>query len=288
MGKKLLYAIVALLAVSCGKDKPTHQYVKTTHAYAQIPGTDPDKLSLDVYAFPDQTLRPVIFWVHGGGWAIGDKNNQLVTKLNWAYAEGYVFVSVNYRLSETGSGVKFPDHPNDVADALKWTYQHIGDYGGDSSRIGLMGHSAGAHLVALLSVDNSYLIHRHLPLHTIKGTVCLDTEGYDVRHVLTDEPNNSIYRNAFGTDPAGWDAASPQYHVLHGSNVMPPFFMVTRGLNDRVTAAETFRNALQSKSVPVQLINANPYTHERVNDRAGDPDDAKFTPQMTSFYRGIF
>lgn len=285
----MLFCLFALsVLVSCGKDKPTHNYGMGTYVYKEMPGVDANLLSLDVYSYDNGSQKPVIVWVHGGGWAIGDKSNSPVTKLNWAYAQGYTFVSVNYRLSTDNNNVRFPDHPNDVADALKWVYNNISAYGGDPSRIGLMGHSAGAHLVALLSTDNSYLTARNLPPNTIKGTVCLDTEGYDVRAKLTEDPNNQIYLTAFGNNPAQWDAASPQYHVTNGNNQMQPFFLVTRGLNARVTTAQNFRNALQAKSVSVQLINANPYTHEKVNDMAGSPDDNKFTPQMTTFYSGVF
>ena len=174
--KNILPCIFALsVLVSCGKVEPTHNYAMSTHVYKQVSGVDANLLSLDVYSYDNATPKPVIFWVHGGAWAIGDKSNSLTTKLNWAYAQGYTFVSVNYRLSTNNNNVRFPDHSNDVADALKWVYDNISAYGGDPSRIGLMGHSAGAHLVALLSTDNSYLTSRNLPLNTIKGTVCLDT-----------------------------------------------------------------------------------------------------------------
>jgi len=282
----LLLGLFASL-LSC-RDKPEHQYQQHTVVYNTIPGTDPDLLSMDIYQFPGDSLRPVIFWVHGGGWSIGDKSNNLNTKLNWAWKQGYVFVSVNYRLSKKNNSVKFPDHPNDVADALAFVYNNIHMYGGDSARIGSMGHSAGAHLVALIASDRSFMQQRSLPLNAVKGTVCLDTEGYDVYAKINDDPNFPFYKDAFGSNPQDWIQASPMHHIQNGSGPFAPFFLVTRGNNKRVQMAQDFRNALEQKNTPVTLIDASPYSHGKVNDMAGSPDDSKFTAAMTAFYQGIF
>jgi len=283
----LLLVWLCSVLLSC-RDKPAHRYQQATVVYNNLPGTGPDLLSMDIYHFGDDSLRPVIFWVHGGGWSIGDKTNALTTKLNWAWEQGYIFVSTNYRLSKSGNSVKFPDHPNDVADALAYVYNNIHSYGGDSSRIATMGHSAGAHLVALLASDLDYLSSRGLPGSAVKGTVCLDTEGYDVYAKMNDDPHFPFYKDAFGTDPQVWVQASPMHHIQQNSGPFQPFFLVTRGNKDRVQMAQDFHDALQNRDVPVTLIDASPYSHGKVNDMAGSPDDSKFTPAMTAFYQGLF
>lgn len=60
-------------------------------------------------------------------------------------------------LELTGGGARHPQHAQDVAAAISWALANAGDYGGDSSRVFLAGHSAGAHLVTLLTLDRSYL-----------------------------------------------------------------------------------------------------------------------------------
>jgi acetyl esterase/lipase len=67
--------------------------------------------------------------------------------------------------------IKHPDHIQDVSEAYKWTIDNIEKYNGDSSQIFLMGHSAGAHLVALLSLDTTYLENSNAPVDNIKGVI---------------------------------------------------------------------------------------------------------------------
>lgn len=89
--------------------------------YATLPGVDPDLLSLDLYAPATGQNHPVIVMVHGGGWQWGDKANANVAAQKVRFvAAGYIFVSVNYRLSPA---VKHPAHVQDVPQqGMKWNY----------------------------------------------------------------------------------------------------------------------------------------------------------------------
>ena len=102
----------------------------SSHASAWFgnPAVDPKLLSLDIYA-PARSDRckalPTLIWVHGGGWAIGDKSNQLESKRKLFASVGYMLVSINYRLSPVPSSldpnrIKYPIHPRDVASAVAW------------------------------------------------------------------------------------------------------------------------------------------------------------------------
>ncbi len=108
----------------------------------------PDTISADPRGKP----LPVLMFVHGGGWFTGDKDFFGVHRsVARALARrGYVVVVPNYRLSPE---VQHPVHVQDVGRAFAWTVKNVADYGGDPSRILLMGHSAGAHLVSLLATD---------------------------------------------------------------------------------------------------------------------------------------
>jgi arylformamidase len=90
---------------------------------------------------------------------------------------GFVYVAINYRLPPA---VHHPTHARDVAKALAWVADNIGRYSGDPERIYAMGHSAGAHLAALVATDESYLKREGYSLKTIKGDILLDVGAYDI------------------------------------------------------------------------------------------------------------
>jgi acetyl esterase/lipase len=261
--------------------------------YATIPGVSPNLTSLDIYVsdpVPDKPA-PVLVWVHGGGWAIGDKANQMQYKPALFTSAGYCFVSINYRLSPRPASAKpdrimHPVHEQDVAAALAWVHGHIAEYGGDPERIALMGHSAGAHLVSLASTDESFLKAHNLPLSTIKGTVSLDTEGYDIVGHMTREVTG-IYENAFGSDPAVWKQASPATHVAPGKG-MPPFLLVTRGAAVRRQLCADFASALQKAGTRAEVVNAAGYSHAEVNSRIGAPGETVVTQPLMQFLAGCF
>lgn len=108
---------------------------------------------LDVYYDESDTsnLKPVVIYIHGGAWIIGDKAkySKIGTLLS---EEGYVGVLPNYILFPFGS---IEDMVDDIYKAVEWTYNNIENYGGDKSRIILTGHSAGAHLAALTTIKAS-------------------------------------------------------------------------------------------------------------------------------------
>jgi arylformamidase len=118
--------------------------------------------------------------VHGGGYVIGDKANQMRYKIDLFNTQGWILVSVNYRLSRPDKGAaQFPDHFMDVAAAVAWVHEHIDEYGGDPSRIALLGHSAGADIVANVGVNPAYLQTYGLNLNALTCLAPLDTEGFD-------------------------------------------------------------------------------------------------------------
>ena len=144
------------LLLGCKKEDNTSsemQYdgLTTTVEYKQLSGVEENLLSLDIYYTSETNVKkPVVIYVHGGAWSIGDKASQLDNKIALFESLNYVLVSINYRLSPfpyeltNPDRVMFPVHNNDVADAIKWVYDNIDTYGGNSNKIALLGHSAGA------------------------------------------------------------------------------------------------------------------------------------------------
>ena len=133
--------------------------------YATYANVDPNLTSLDVYAPDSGGCHPILVFIHGGGWIGGDK--RFVDEKPRAFVRaGYVFASVNYRLSPK---VSHPAHVQDVAQAIRKIRDLAPRYGGDPSRIYLVGHSAGAHLAALVATDGRYLEAQGLSLAAIRG-----------------------------------------------------------------------------------------------------------------------
>lgn len=266
-------------------------YTKTTIQYKTVPGVDPNLVSLDVYYFEDQTARrPIVVYVHGGGWAIGDKANSMENKTTLFSSLGYVFVSVNYRLSPSTfsndpNRVKFPIHNEDVADAVKWVYDNMASFGGEKNKIVLLGHSAGAHLVSLTGTSNSFLPARGIPLSTIKGIASIDTEGYNVADQVNS--GNETYINAFGTDQTDLLNASPIKQIAQ-NNSHPNFFIAKRGSANRIGLADDFITKLESVGVIVSQVTANQYDHEGINEAIGAPNETAVTNPLKAFLDQCF
>lgn len=127
--------------------------------YAVVLGYRP--LELDVHAVagaaqarglagPDGA--PVIIWIHGGGWEAGSRT-EYPAVLEGMYrrfaADGYIVVSIDYRLSRE---VSFPACLHDCKAAVRWVRAHAAELGADPARIGVWGESAGGHLSALIGL----------------------------------------------------------------------------------------------------------------------------------------
>jgi arylformamidase len=143
----LVCAFASVRTSAAGTDLPVGTLVESDVAYG-----DDALQKFDVYYGAAFRGAPVILMVHGGGWARGDKTNAKVVtnKVAHCVPAGYVFISVNYRLLPEADPVQ---QAVDVAHALAFAQRNAARWGGDPTRFVLMGHSAGAHLVALLASD---------------------------------------------------------------------------------------------------------------------------------------
>lgn len=244
-------------------------------AYIQRPGSEAKLTSLDVYYKQWPEKRPVIIMVHGGAWAAGDKGRDAVaeTKSQYFTSQGYVFVSINYRLAPA---VVHPAQVEDVAAAIAWVNQHIAEYQGDPARIYVMGHSAGAQLAALVATDERYLGAYGLQPAGIKGVICLDGAGYDIPSALKgyQETPQKAYLLAFTEDPAVQADASAVNHIATGK-ALPPFLIIY--VNDREAArkqSSLLAEKLQSTGHSATLYPAGNVTHRTINTGIGAEGDA--------------
>lgn len=259
----------------------------TTVAYEQLPGVDPNLVSIDVYGLPDGCgPAPVVFRVHGGGWSKGDKANEgTVTKAAWAAAHGWTLVAVNYRLSTPGSGVVWPTHGRDVAAAVAYTLDRAGQFGIDPTHIALMGHSAGAHIVSFLAVAPALLATGDRAAPPVDCLVALDTEGYDLveRVGRGGDITDDMISSAFGTGEAALAAASPLQTLEAAGGPAPDALIVTRGLPRRRAQATSFADALRETGSEARVVEATAYSHADVNQRLGTVGETVVTPPVTTF-----
>jgi acetyl esterase/lipase len=287
--------LIAILACSTPGKGQNFQH------YADIPypgqeNTTSDQQRLDIYV-PDNSnpVMPVMIWVHGGGWQRGDKANQLEYKVPFFMAAGWIFVSVNYRLSPIVHStdpadlepdrIMYPVHNQDVAAACAWVAQHIGEYGGDPGNLHLMGHSAGGTIVASVALDERYLATYGLTPNILRTCVCNDAAAFDIpaRFKNTAPEFRILYLNAYGTDTTIWQNASPINHIRDAQSV-PDFFIITRGTVSRRESAAAFYHSLIDQNHTALMLNASPYSHEQSNQAIGDPSDDIITPHLIDFW----
>jgi acetyl esterase/lipase len=119
--------------------------VERDHVYRDTPERT---LAMDVYRAPDAAQRPAVVLLHGGGWREGSKGQLSRYALDFA-AAGYVTVEPNYRLSDEAT---FPAALEDVKAAVRHVRANAAELGADPDRVGVFGHSAGAHLAVLAGV----------------------------------------------------------------------------------------------------------------------------------------
>ncbi|HET6424317.1 MAG TPA: alpha/beta hydrolase, partial [Planctomycetaceae bacterium] len=234
---------------------------------------------LDVYAPADAKKLPVVFWIHGGGWQVGDKK-EVQLKPQAFVDRGFVFVSTNYRLLpdvDMGTIIR------DVAKSLHWVHEHIAEHGGDPSRVLVMGHSAGAQLAALICIDERYLKAEGLSLDFIKGCVPVDGDTYDVPAIIeTAETRRRVHhqpqakfghREKFGNTAEKHRDFSAVTHVAKGKSIPPFLILHVADHPDCAAQAQRLGAVLKDAEIPVRVFGAKETNHTRINAELGTPDD---------------
>jgi arylformamidase len=243
-----------------------------------------ERQTLDVYAPAEGKDHPVVAWIHGGGWQAGDKKE--VDRKPQAFVDkGFVFVSINYRLLPNNVTIK--QMAGDVAKAIRWTYDHAKDYGGDPDTMFVVGHSAGAQLAALVCTDDGYLKAEKLSLSNIKGCVPVDGDTYDVPlQIQTVEQKRADgYRRKFGDADSQKDL-SPVTHIAKGKNIPPVLILHVADHPETKLQSQRLAKALQEAGVSAKAYPAEGKTHDTINADLGLPDD-KPTKELFEFLDGL-
>ncbi len=198
---------------------PTSGLTKTADI-AYVAGNNP-RQRLDVFqptvSVGTASLKPVVVFFYGGAWQEGSRSDYLFVA-EALTQRGYVVVVPDYRVYPE---VMYPDFLRDGATAVAWTVANVERFGGDRSKIFLMGHSAGAHIAAMLALDPDYLAANKVPMTAIKGFVGLAgpydflpfTEPNVIALFSSERDLNKTQPISYVKRPAAW---IPAALLLHG------------------------------------------------------------------------
>ncbi len=217
--RRLLHAlswlVIAILPAGCSglgildALTPSGAYTATTDiAYGALP-----RQRLDVYRPQGSGPHPVIVFFYGGGWESGERGPYRFVAESLT-RHGYVVVIPDYRVYPEA---RFPTFIGDAAQAVRWARDNAGRFGGDPSRLFLMGHSAGAHIAAMVALDARYLAKVGMERRALKGFIGL-AGPYDFLP-LTSERFKTILAapDMAQTQPITFaDEGAPPMLLLHG------------------------------------------------------------------------
>lgn len=263
---------------------------KRTFAYRSVSGVPANLTSLDVYSPSKDCLKghaaPVVLWVHGGAYRVGDKSQQVRDKIALFASRRYVFVSINYRLTTSGPlSARYPDHFRDVASAVAWVRKNISRYRGDGRRLALLGHSAGADIVSNVATNPQWLKERSLPLSALRCSAPLDTEGFNKPEAEAAEQQQWVA--ALGNNPDFLRGTSATL-LAKPKLGLRPVITVVRGTARRQRIEQGFADAYRAAGVKATVIDARGLTHQEVNTRIGAAGDRVMTPPLLSFLKTCF
>ncbi len=233
-------------------------------------GADPMQ-KLDLLKPAGGGRAPILLFLHGGGWSIGYKRQAEGAKPTHFTANGWAFASANYRLVPQAT---VEQQAADVAAAIAWLRAHAAEQGLDPDHIVLMGHSAGAHLAALVGTDPRYLAAAGVPLKAVTGVVLLDGAGYDVPLQIKSPGNlvRPMYEAAFGTDPVRQRALSPTLHTA-APNVAHWLILPVATRADSQAQSNALAAGLTKAGALAKVIPVPDSSHMKLNHQLGTNGD---------------
>lgn len=231
----------------------------------------PDPLQVMDFTPGIGTQAPLVVFVHGGGWSRGDKRTGNGAKAAHFTAHGLAFAAINYRLVPSAT---VEEQADDVARALAMLHREARALNIANRKIVLMGHSAGAHLAALVATDPHYLKTYGLTQGIIGGVVLLDGAGYHVPQQMADAGPwlRRMYRNAFGDDVTRQEALSPTLHAA-APNADSFLILYVAQRDESARQSRAFGAALRAAGTPVQVEPVENSSHMELNRNLGTPGD---------------
>ena len=226
-------------------------------------------LKLDVYQ-PDRSgglfakKKPVVIYIHGGGWVVGDRK-RVYNMPDWLTSKGYIFVALDYR--------KIPNttidgQVRDVTAAVAWARRNIRKYGGDPNRMVLMGHSAGAHLSALVAAQGK--------ANGLRGIIPNDVQAYDLLAYVTKRGSiGSMFGKAFTNEPKNWIKWSPTTYARKTRRMPPHLILYSKSQGERRRSISVgYANLIKGLGTKTEVFHGTAYSHGAIAARLGRSGDA--------------
>ena len=227
-------------------------------------------LKVDIYSPTAASKRrfarkaPVVMYVHGGGWIKGNRK-KVYSQHKWLTGKGYVFVAIDYRPVPR---TDIDGQVRDVATSINWVRRNIKRYGGDGRKIVIMGHSAGAHLVAMIAAKNA--------AGPLAGVIPNDVQAYDmVAYGVVRGGIGHPYDKAFGSKIEDWVRWSPTTYAKRNRN-MPPHLIMHSGSQKarRKQLANGYANLLRSRGTRAYTFDGGDYSHGSIARTLGQDNSA--------------
>jgi len=182
---------------------------------------------LDVYRPTEAPAPgPVVVFLYGGRWSSGTRDDYRLLG-DALTRRGWVAVVPDYRLAPA---VRFPAWVEDGARAVRWARDNASRFGGDTSRIFVVGHSAGGHSAALLALDERFLRDAGVPRGAVRGFVSL---AGPVETTWTAPDVQALMG-----PPAGWPATYPATHI---DGTEPPLLLLHGDEDETVEVENSLR-----------------------------------------------
>jgi len=252
--KTLLCSAAVALTTACSPVKtlnaiiPESGYQLTPNvAFGSLP-----RQKLDIYVprnLPKGSKAPVVIFYYGGGWDTGDKDDYKFVAEAFT-SRGFITVIPDYRIYPD---VLFPGFMADPAQAARWVKDYIGGLGGDSQHVFLAGHSAGAHIAAMLTLDDEYLASVGLKPKDFSGMIGL-AGPYDFLPLKSER-----LKTIFG--PEEGRAKSQPINFVTGNN--PPMLLLVGKKDGTVWPRNTYNLAAKIREAggPVEVAEYESYGH---------------------------
>jgi len=256
--KLFIIPFICILFFNCASRK-----IKDITYLTNTEKTNDNKPTLNVFE-PKKTntdKNAVVIFVHGGYWKDGDKKTYGFLGRNFAKND-IVTVIPGYTLSPNAN---YDLMAKQIARVVEWTKNNIDKYKGDPNQIYVMGHSAGGHLVALISTNPKYLKNKK----NIKGVILNDAAGLDMKSYLEENPPTSKYHYdvTWTKNPKNWKDASPIYFL---NDETPPFLIYV--------GSKTYPSIMTSNTAFVEALKPYQPKLEKI------VLDKKHVPMMSHYF----
>ncbi len=243
---KKITAVTAGLALPISATDVANAAVKKNVRYG------PNRL--DIHLPSNPTNAPVLAYVHGGAWKLGSKS-KIGRKAEYYNAKGYIVVSIGYTLYPDANAEQ---QAVQISKAVNWIKANIAAYGGDGSRIALMGHSAGCHLASMATLSGAC---------TPKLLICNDTGAYDIAYLAKINKGKVPSLYSALNRKAKWKRWSPISYVYNRKQ--PPALVLWSGGRNRDRISKRFASALEAAGNSVTRFAGDSYNHLSINNSIG-------------------